>query len=93
MVIEQTSSRAAGRAWAKEPMRDRVDSARILLDTDPSRRRVRSVLECVAAGTKSATSIAQPTGSERAKVKKLLAAHGANVAEAVIAVGCNAPRR
>ena len=26
-------------------------------------------------------------GSERAKVKKVLAAHGANVAEAVIAVG------
>jgi hypothetical protein len=87
MVIEQTSPGAAGRAWAEEPIRDRVDSARILLDTDSNRLRVRSVLECVSAGTRSATSIAQPSGSERAKVKKVLAAHGANVAEAVIAVG------
>ena len=86
MVIEQTSPRAAGQTWTEEPIRDRGDSAGILLDTRPNRRRVRSVLECVAAATKSATSIAPPTGSERAKVKKILAAHGANVAEAVIAV-------
>ena len=32
MVIEQTSPGAAGQACTEEPMRDRVDSARIGLD-------------------------------------------------------------
>jgi hypothetical protein len=86
VVIEQTSLWAAGQAWAEEPIRDRVESARILLDTDPNLRHATSVLG-VAAATKSATSIAKPTCSEPPKVKKIVAAHGANVAEAVIAVG------
>lgn len=63
----------AGLAWLayRMPGRIRIPNE----DSDLHRRRVKSVMECVAAGMRSATSIAKRTGIERAKVKKILEAH------------------